>query len=71
MNKKFSFILGFIFLIFISCDSENSSSMTFDDYEKASFHMGRGFNKYLNNVLTNQKWDEEDSFHYEVKFKDK
>jgi len=71
MNKKFSFILGFIFLIFISCDSVNSSSMTFDDYEKASFHMGRGFNKYLNNVLTNQKWDEEDSFHYEVKFKDK
>ena len=71
MNIKFSFILGFIFLIFISCDSENSSSMTFDDYEKASFHMGRGFNKYLNNVLTNQKWDEEDSFHYEVKFKDK
>ena len=71
MNKKFSFILGFIFLIFISCDSENSSSMTFDDYEKASFHMGRGFNKYLNNVLTNQKWDEENSFHYEVKFKDK
>jgi predicted peptidase len=45
--------------------------MTFDDYEKASFHMGRGFNKYLNNVLTNQKWDEENSFHYEVKFKDK
>ena len=71
MNKKFSFILGFIFLIFISCDSENSSSMTFDDYEKASFHLGRGFNKYLNNVLTNQKWDEENSFHYEVKFKDK
>ena len=71
MNKNFSFILGFIFLIFISCDSENSSSMTFDDYEKASFHMGRGFNKYLNNVLTNQKWDEENSFHYEVKFKDK
>jgi len=71
MNKKFSFILGFIFLTFISCDSENSSSMTFDDYEKASFHMGRGFNKYLNNVLTNQKWDEENSFHYEVKFKDK
>ena len=71
MNKKFRFILGFIFLIFISCDSENSSSMTFDDYEKASFHMGRGFNKYLNNVLTNQKWDEENSFHYEVKFKDK
>ena len=71
MNKKFSFILGFIFLILISCDSENSSSMTFDDYEKASFHMGRGFNKYLNNVLTNQKWDEENSFHYEVKFKDK
>ncbi|MDC1317453.1 S9 family peptidase [Flavobacteriaceae bacterium] len=71
MNKKFSFILGFIFLIFISCDSENSSSMTFDDYEKASFHMGRGFNKYLNNVLTNQKWDEENSFHYELKFKDK
>ena len=71
MNKKFSFILGFIFLIFISCDSENSSSMTFDDYEKASFHMSRGFNKYLNNVLTNQKWDEENSFHYEVKFKDK
>jgi dipeptidyl aminopeptidase/acylaminoacyl peptidase len=33
--------------------------------------MGRGFNKYLNNVLTNQKWDEENSFHYEVKFKDK
>ena len=71
MNKKFSFILGLIFLIFISCDSENSSSMTFDDYEKASFHMSRGFNKYLNNVLTNQKWDEENSFHYEVKFKDK
>ena len=33
--------------------------------------MGRGLNKYLNNVLTNQKWDEDDFFNYKVKFKDK
>ena len=71
MNKKFSFISGFIFFILISCDSVNSSSVTLDDYEKASFHMGRGLNKYLNNVLTNQKWDEDDFFNYKVKFKDK
>ena len=71
MNKKLSFISGFIFFILISCDSVNSSSITLDDYEKASFHMGRGLNKYLNNVLTNQKWDEDDFFNYKVKFKDK
>lgn len=33
--------------------------------------MGRGLNKYLNNILTNQKWDEDDFFNYKVKFKDK
>jgi dipeptidyl aminopeptidase/acylaminoacyl peptidase len=71
MNKKLSFISGFIFFVLISCDSVNSSSITLDDYEKASFHMGRGLNKYLNNVLTNQKWDEDDFFNYKVKFKDK
>ena len=71
MNKKLSFISGFIFFVLISCDSVNSSSVTLDDYEKASFHMGRGLNKYLNNVLTNQKWDEDDFFNYKVKFKDK
>ena len=33
--------------------------------------MGRGLNKYLNNVLTYQKWDDQELFHYKVRFKEK
>ena len=71
MNKKLSFISGFIFFVLISCDNVKSSTITIDNYENASFHMGRGLNKYLNNVLTYQKWDDQELFHYKVRFKEK
>ena len=71
MNKKLSLFSGFIFFVLISCDNVNSSTITIDNYENASFHMGRGLNKYLNNVLTYQKWDDQELFHYKVRFKEK
>ena len=70
MNKKLSFFLGFIFFVLVSCDI-NNSSITKNDYEKASFHMGKSLNKHLNNVITFQKWDNEEVFHYKVKDRDK
>ena len=70
MNKKLSFFLGLIFFVLVSCDI-NNSSITKNDYEKASFHMGKSLNKYLNNVITFQKWDNEEIFHYKVKDRDK
>ena len=33
--------------------------------------MSRSLNKHLNNVLTYQKWDDEEIFHYKVRFKEK
>ena len=70
MNKKLSFFLGLIFFVLVSCDV-NNSSITKNDYEKASFHMGKSLNKHLNNVITFQKWDSEEIFHYKVKDRDK
>ena len=71
MNKKLSLFSGFIFFVLISCDNVKSSTITIDNYENASFHMDRGLNKYLNNVLTYQKWDDQELFHYKVRFKEK
>ena len=45
--------------------------VTINDYENATSHMGKSLNKYLNNVLTFQKWDKDDFFHYKVKLRDK
>ena len=70
MYKKLSFFLGLIFFVLVSCDI-NNSSITKNDYEKASFHMGKSLNKHLNNVITFQKWDNEEVFHYKVKDRDK
>lgn len=70
MYKKLSFFLGLIFFVLVSCDI-NNSSITKNDYEKASFHMGKSLNKHLNNVITFQKWDNEEIFHYKVKDRDK
>ena len=70
MNKKLSFFLGLIFFVLVSCDI-NNSSITKNDYEKASFHMGKSLNKHLNNVITFQKWDNEEILHYKVKDSDK
>jgi len=69
MYKKLSFFLGLIFFVLVSCDI-NNSSITKNDYEKASFHMGKSLNKHLNNVITFQKWDNEEIFHYKVKDRD-
>ncbi|MDB4097890.1 S9 family peptidase [Flavobacteriaceae bacterium] len=71
MNKKLSLFLGFIFFVFVSCDVNNSSTITINDYENATSHMGKSLNKYLNNVLTFQKWDKDNFFHYKVKLRDK
>ena len=71
MNKKLSLFLGFIFFVFVSCDVNNSSTITINDYENATYHMGKSLNKYLNNVLTLQKWDKDDFFYYKVKLRDK
>ena len=70
MYKKLSFFLGLIFFVLVSCDI-NNSSITKNDYEKASFHMGKSLNKHLNNVITFQRWDNEEVFHYKVKDRDK
>ena len=70
MNKVFNSFLV-LFLLLFSCKTDNASSISASDYEKASFHMSRTLNKHLNNVLTYQKWDDEDIFHYKVRFKEK
>ena len=71
MNKKLCLFSLLIFFVLISCDINNSSTVTINDYENATFHMGRSLNKYLNNVLTFQKWDKDEFFHYKVKLRDK
>ena len=70
MNKVFNSFL-ILFLILFSCNTDNAPSISASDYEKASFHMSRSLNKHLNNVLTYQKWDDEEIFHYKVRFKEK
>ena len=70
MNKVFNSFLVLSLLLF-SCKTDNASSISASDYEKASFHMSRTLNKHLNNVLTYQKWDDEEIFHYKVRFKEK
>ncbi|MDB9827702.1 S9 family peptidase [Flavobacteriaceae bacterium] len=71
MNKKLCLFSLLIFFVLISCDINNSSTVTINDYENATFHMGRSLNKYLNNILTFQKWDKDEFFHYKVKLRDK
>ena len=70
MNKVFN-SFSILFLILLSCNTNNAPSISASDYEKASFHMSRSLNKHLNNVLTYQKWDDEEIFHYKVRFKEK
>ena len=70
MNKVFN-SFSILFLTLLSCNTNNAPSISASDYEKASFHMSRSLNKYLNNVLTYQKWDDEEIFHYKVRFKEK
>ena len=70
MNKVFN-SFSILFLILFSCNNDNAPSISASDYEKASFHMSRSLNKHLNNVLTYQKWDDEEIFHYKVRFKEK
>ena len=70
MNKVFNSFL-ILFMILFSCNNDNAPSISASDYEKASFHMSRSLNKHLNNVLTYQKWDDEEIFNYKVRFKEK
>ena len=70
MNKVFN-SFSILFLILLSCNTNTAPSISASDYEKASFHMSRSLNKHLNNVLTYQKWDDEEIFHYKVRFKEK
>ena len=70
MNKVFN-SFSILFLTLLSCNTNNAPSISASDYEKASFHMSRSLNKHLNNVLTYQKWDDEEIFHYKVRFKEK
>jgi hypothetical protein len=71
MNGKFSLFSGLILFVLVSCDIVNTSIITVNDYENASLHMGRNFNKHLDNIITYQKWDNEESFHYKLKLKEK
>ena len=70
MNKVFN-SFSILFLTLFSCNTDNAPSISASDYEKASFHMSRSLNKHLNNVLTYQKWDDEEIFHYRVRSKEK
>ena len=70
MNKVFN-SFSILFLTLFSCNTDNAPSISASDYEKASFHMSRSLNKHLNNVLIYQKWNDEEIFHYKVRFKEK
>ena len=70
MNKVFN-SFSILFLTLLSCNTNNAPSISASDYEKASFHMSRSLNKHLNNVLIYQKWNDEEIFHYKVRFKEK
>ena len=69
MYKKVILFIG-LFVI-ISCDKAGIGSLSENDYKNASLYMGSGFNKYLNNILTFQKWESEQYFYYKVKHENK
>ena len=67
MKKLIFYITTIIFTTSISCDSNDNETLSFKDYDRASRHLSKNLNKYLNNTLTSQQWDNENFFLYSVK----
>jgi len=67
MKKLIFYIITIIFTTSISCDSHDNETLSFKDYDRASRHLSKNLNKYLNNTITSQQWDNENFFLYSVK----
>ena len=67
MKKLIFHITTIIFTTSISCDSHDNETLSFKDYDRASRHLSKNLNKYLNNTITSQQWDNENFFLYSVK----
>jgi len=67
MKKLIFYITTIIFTTSISCDSHDNETLSFKDYDRASRHLSKNLNKYLNNTITSQQWDNENFFLYSVK----
>ena len=67
MKKLIFYITTIIFTTSISCDSNDNETLSFKDYDRASRHLSKNLNKYLNNTITSQQWDNENFFLYSVK----
>ena len=55
MNRKYIF-LSFFIALFISCDNSNTA-LDNSVYEKAVKHLPQNLNKFVNNTIISQKWD--------------
>ena len=67
MKKLIFYITTIIFTTSISCDSHDNETLSFKDYDRASRHLSKNLNRYLNNTITSQQWDNENFFLYSVK----
>lgn len=67
MKKLIFYITTIIFTTSISCDTHDNETFSFKDYDRASRHLSKNLNKYLNNTITSQQWDNENFFLYSVK----
>ena len=67
MKKLIFYITTIIFTASISCDTHDNETFSFKDYDRASRHLSKNLNKYLNNTITSQQWDNENFFLYSVK----
>ena len=67
MKKLIFYITTIIFTTSISCDTHDNETLSFKDYDRASRHLSKNLNKYLNNTITSQQWDNENFFLYSVK----
>ena len=57
MKKLIFYITTIIFTASISCDTHDNETFSFKDYDRASRHLSKNLNKYLNNTITSQQWD--------------
>ena len=71
MKNIFLNILAITLFAIVSCDNTNKEELSSDDYNKAAKHLNKNLNKYMFNVLSSSKWNNEDFFFYSVKDENK
>ena len=71
MKNIFLNILAITLFAIVSCDNPNKEELSSDDYNKAAKHLNKNLNKYMFNVLSSSKWNNEDFFFYSVKDENK